>query len=401
MKPLLLLIFLLVRDLTGLAQDVFDGVITRAEALEEQATKRQRVAQFLTAQHLDGLLLSRVTNVAWATAGLADTHILLTAETGPAALLLLRDGRTFLVGPNTELSHLLAEDFAGMDVKPLGYDWFEGGPEGAPRPTLLAKNFPNQRLATDAPLGDLPVVDIAPLRYSLTPSELKKYRWVCRQSAEAVAAVCRKIQPGQTDHRIEALISDELLRRGLRPTVLLIGLDERLQAFFHYPPVGKTLKKYAFVNVCARRWGLVSSVGRYVHFGPTPAGLREEFIKSAEISARLEAASKPNARATDLARAVRGWYAEQGEPDGWKNIHFGGAIGYAEREWVATDTSPEVIQANQALAWNPFTRAALSFDTIFVHPDGHTEKLTELPNWPAIPIRVDGVIYRMPGVLVR
>lgn len=397
MKRTLLLAFLLAQGLAALAQAPFDGVITRAEALDEMAVKRQRVARFLTEKNLDGLLLSRVVNVAWATAGLVDSHILLTAETGPAALLLLRDGRSFVVGPNTELAHLTSEQLTGLDVKPLGYDWFEGDP----RPDLLSKNFPNQKLATDAPLGGLPVVDIAPLRYELTPSELKKYRWVCRQSAEAVATVCRKLKPGETDRQIEALTSDELLRRGLRPTVILIGVDERLQTFFHYPPVGKVLKKHAFVNVCARRWGLVSSVGRYVHFGPVPADLREEMIKSAEISARLEAASQPGARAADLARQAKNWYAEQGEPEGWKAIHFGGGIGYAEREWVATESSPEVIGPNQALAWNPFTRAALSFDTIFVHPDGRTEKLTELSTWPAIPIRVGDRVYRMPGILSR
>lgn len=397
MKRFLLIAFLLAQSLAGSTQDPFDGVISRAEALDEMAVKRQRVALFLTDKNLDGLLLSRVVNVAWATAGLVDSHILLTAETGPAALLLLRDGRAFVVGPNTELAHLTVEQLTGLDVKPLGYDWFEGDP----RPELLAKNFPNQKLATDAPLGTLPVLDVASLRYSLTPSELKKYRWVCRQSAEAVAAVCRKLKPGETDRQIEALTSDELLRRGLRPTVILIGLDERLHHFFHYPPVGKILKKHAFVNVCARRWGLVSSVGRYVHFGPVPADLREEMIKSAEISARLEAASQPGARAADLARQAKSWYAEQGQPEGWKAIHFGGGIGYAEREWVATESSPEVIGPNQALAWNPFTRAALSFDTIFVHPDGRTEKLTELSTWPAIPIRVGDRVYRMPGILSR
>jgi antitoxin VapB len=397
LNRVLLLALLLLPGLAAPAQDPFDGVITRAEALGEVALKRQRVAWFLAENNLDGLLLSRVVNVAWATAGLVDNHILLTAETGPAALLLLRDGRTFVVGPNTELAHLQAEQLTGLDVESLGYDWFEGDP----RAELLSKHFPNQKITTDAPLGSLPVVDIAPLRYELTPGELKKYRWVCRQSAEAVAAVCRKLRPGQTDRQIEALTSDELLRRGLRPTVILIGVDERLHQFFHYPPVGKVLKKHAFVNVCARRWGLVSSVGRYVYFGPVPADLRDELLKSAEISARLEAACKPGVTAAELARRVKTWYAEQGEPDGWKAIHFGGAIGYAEREWVATESSPAVIHANQALAWNPFTRAALSFDTIFVHPDGRTEKLTELPGWPAVPIRVEGIIYRMPGILAR
>jgi Xaa-Pro dipeptidase len=397
LKKYLLAAFLSVWAAWVEAQDPFDGVITRAEALDELATKRQRLTQFLTERNLDGLLLTRTANFSWATAGLADNHILITSELGAASLLLLRDGQTYLVGPKTELAHLLDEDFSGLNVQPLGYDWFAGDP----RPDLLARTFPNQRIGTDAALGTLPLVDIAPLRYELTPSEVKKYRWVCQQSAEAVAAVCRAIQPGQTDREIETLTSNELMRHGLRPTVLLIGVDERLERYYHYPPIGKKLEKHAFVNVCARRWGLVSSVGRYVHFGSVPAELQREMRHSAEISARQEAASKPGTRAADIARQVRGWYAERGYPEGHKTIHFGGGIGYAEREWVATETGTEAIRANQALAWNPFARAALSFDTILVHPDGTTEKLTELPGWPTIPVTVEGRTYRMPGILVR
>jgi Xaa-Pro aminopeptidase len=204
-----------------------------------------------------------------------------------------------------------------------------------------------------------------------------------------------------TDREIETMTSTELQNRGLRPTVILIGVDERLQKYYHYPTVGKVLKKHVFVNICAKRWGLTSSVGRYVHFGKPSAELENNMKKSAEISAKLEAATVAGATAADLFKKGQEWFAEAGLPDGWKTIHFGGGIGYAEREWVATPTSTEVIRPQTAYAWNPFTPAALSFDTIFLHADGHTEKLTEVAGWPVIPVKINGKTYRMPGILVR
>ena len=53
--------------------------VTRAELMEEIQEKLQRVHQFLLQQNLAGVLLSRVDNFSWLTAGIADNQIVITS----------------------------------------------------------------------------------------------------------------------------------------------------------------------------------------------------------------------------------------------------------------------------------------------------------------------------------
>ena len=53
--------------------------VTRAELMTEIQAKLQRVRDFLVQQQLAGVLLSRVDNFSWVTAGIADNHIVITS----------------------------------------------------------------------------------------------------------------------------------------------------------------------------------------------------------------------------------------------------------------------------------------------------------------------------------
>jgi antitoxin VapB len=189
------------------------------------------------------------------------------------------------------------------------------------------------------------------------------------------------------------------MKRGIRPTVLLMGVDDRVLRFRHTTPSDARLKKYAFVNVCARRWGLVISTGRFVHFGPLPGELRTRVRASANITAQYLAHSIPGARAGDLLAMAKTWFTENGFKGEMENHHQGGAIGYAEREWIATPGSPEVVHDRQAFAWNPIVRGALSFDTFIVYRD-RLENLNEAPGWPAIKVKAGRGEINLPDILV-
>lgn len=374
--------------------------MTRDEQMAEIQTKLQRVNGFLRQNKLDGLLLTKVNNFAWLTAGLGDNHILLTDPVGVASLLVMADGSQYVVASNTEIGHIREEELAGLGYQPAVYNWYDAADA---KEKAVRQITGTRAIGTDTDFAEFKNVEGAfnHLRYELTESELKRYRWVCRQSAEAVATVCRAIKPGMTDREIEAMTINECKRRGLMPTVVLIGLDERLYRYYHYPPVGKTLRKHAFVNICAKRWGLTSSVGRYVYFGNAPDSVRKQMRISADICARMQDATKPGTTAKQVFDRCKRAYAEHGQPDGWQPIHVGGAIGYAEREWVASDQLDETIQPRMAFAWNPFTRAALSFDTVWLRPDGTLENLTTLPGWPTVSVTVGQRIYAMPDLLIR
>ena len=376
--------------------------VTRQELLAEIDIKMNRVQNFLSEQHVAGLLLTRVNNFSWMTAGIADNEIVITSEVGAASLLIMNDGHKYVVGESGEVSRHAHEDLAGLNYESKGYDWYQD--QTVPDRKLeiiheLARGLP---IGTDVPYGDLKPVaaEFSRLRYELTEPEVKKYRWVGQQATEAVIAVCRQLHPGLSEREIEAMASNELMRRGLRPTVLLMGVDHRVSDYYHHAPTDLQLKNYAIVNVCARRWGLVASVARFVHFGPIDPDLKRKLQAAMKISAEYQANSKPGVSAGEMIDLAKKWYADEGFEGDWQAHHQGGAIGYAEREWIAAPGSKESILDHQAFAWNPIIRGTLSFDTILVYKE-HVENLTHTSDWPSVPIVIDGKTYQMPDILIR
>ena len=45
--------------------------------------------------------------------------------------------------------------------------------------------------------------------------------------------------------------------------------------------------------LCGRKWGLVCSITRLIHFGPIPEDLRERILATAQVNAALIEATRP------------------------------------------------------------------------------------------------------------
>jgi antitoxin VapB len=145
---------------------------------------------------------------------------------------------------------------------------------------------------------------------------------------------------------------------------------------------------------------LVASVGRFVHFGPVPEVLRLRINAAARISAEYQDHTRPGITGGEMLQLAKKWFAENGFEGYWENHHQGGAIGYAEREWIAVPDSSQVVHERQAFAWNPIIKGALSFDTVIAFRD-YVENITQTPDWPTIPVAIGSKTYAMPDVLVR
>jgi Xaa-Pro dipeptidase len=243
-------------------------------------------------------------------------------------------------------------------------------------------------------------VNISHLRYQMTGAEILKYRALGQQSAEAVEEVTRQIKPGMTERQIEAMISNALMQRGIRPTVLLIGSDDRIFRFRHALPSDRAVEKYAMVNICGKKWGLVSSVTRFVHFGALDAELKKRLHAAATVNSKYSHALTAGTKISEVFQRATEWYAELGFPGEWKLHHQGGATGYGEREYVITPDSTEVVLDHQAFAMNPTVQGAKAEDTIIVQGD-HTENLTSTKNWPQIKVKLDGREYASADILIQ
>ena len=380
-----------------------EALPSRAALTAEVAEKLSRVQKLLAEKKLGGLLISKVRNFSWLSGGLGDNHIVITSEDGAASLLVLADGRKFLVASNSEAARLETEDLAGLGFQLAQFRWYEDKQSPDQKRKLIDSLAAGKTIATDTPYGNLPMADSAALHDLQTPltnTELQKYRWLGKHTAEAVAAALARVKPGMSEREMEAIASDELLRRQIRPTVLLMGTDERIYKFRHAVPSDAVVKRYAMVNVCARRWGLVIAVTRFVHFGPIPADLAHRLESAARVGATMAQALKPGVTAKALFDVAKAAYKSVGFPDEWQAHHQGGAIGYEERDFLIHPSATESVHDRQAFAFNPSIAGAKVEDTI-VLIDGHVENLTATPTLPTLTVKVGGRSEMQPAIWVR
>lgn len=330
---------------------------TLAERKAEVEEKVRRVRGFLEREKLGGLLLSHVRNFAWLTAG-GDSYIVLGSPSGAGSLLVLADGRRFLLSPNNESLRLMHEELADLGFELREYKWFEDKIAPDRKLALLHKLAAGRPVATDLAYADLRLTEkeIAALRVPLMRGEIERLRWLGRETSAAVAEVARAVRPRMTERQMEAMTSNALLRRGIRPTVLLMGSDERIASYRHATPTDHKVRRYAMINVCGERWGLVVAVTRFVHFGALPKELARRAQAVARIDAAYLAHTVPGATADEILRAGMRAYELEGFPGDWEKHHQGGAIGYMERGWVSY---PSEMAAN-------FHRAIYAWTACFV-----------------------------------
>ena len=360
--------------------------------MTEFDNKQDRIQALLAERQLDALILQRVSSFAWATSGAA-SYVNTAATTGEATLLIT-PSRRHLITNNIEATRLekeekLAEQGWQFHVAP----WYEA-------PGTLAGLTRGSRLGADGPVPG--AVDLSPdlarLRANLTPIEGQRFRTLGRLCAEAIDGAVRAVRPGQTEYEISALLAREADRRGAQAIVNLIATDERVFNFRHPLPTGKELERYAMLVLCGRRWGLVCSVTRLVHFGPLPDELRRKAEAVAEIDATFLDATRPGQTLGQVFGRATAAYAETGFPDEWQWHHQGGPAGYEPREYIATPDSLDLVQAGQTYAWNPSIAGCKSEDTILVTDSG-TEVLTAIDGWPVLPADVGGLVYERPAIL--
>jgi Xaa-Pro aminopeptidase len=349
---------------------------------EEMQIKLSRIHGLLDKQEVEGLLLGRVSSFAWATCG-AESYVNTAATEGAASLLITRKHRYLLTNsieaPRMEQEFGLADQGWEFVVSP----WTEPQKE-------LDKLVAGMRLAGDMAFPGAKDVggEVARLRSSLTESEGERFRQLGQLCAGVMESAIQTVRPGMSEYQIAAAVSNEALGRGVQPIVNLIATDERVYRFRHPLPTDKKLEKYAMLVLCGRKWGLVCSITRLIHFGPVPNELKERILATSQVNADLIKTTRPGRTLGELFAQAQQSYARQGYPDEWKKHHQGGMAGYEPREFVALPDSQETVGEGQVFAWNPSITGAKVEDTILVGTTGN-EIITLTPSWPST--MIDGV----------
>lgn len=358
----------------------------------EIAEKESRVRKFLREHSLEALVLTTQANFAWFTCG-GENRVVNAAEGGVASAVITPDAK-YIVCDNIEALRIMEEEVGGQGFEFRTYDWWEGSL--ADEIGKLVKGS----IGCDTAIPGARSVggDIPPLRYSLTDQEIGRYRRLGEPTGECIADACREIEPGMTEHRIAGILGEKLISRGIIPNLILVATDERIEKFRHPIPSDKVLERYAMLVTCARKWGLIVSATRIVHFGPIPDELRRKHDAVMLVDAEMIAHTRPGTSMNYIFRKGMETYSRMHFAEEWKFHHQGGPTGYAGREYRAKPGVQESVRLNQAFAWNPSITGTKSEDTIIALAD-RTEIISAHGDWPMKSVEVESMTVPRPDML--
>jgi Xaa-Pro aminopeptidase len=243
------------------------------------------------------------------------------------------------------------------------------------------------------------VGEIAELRFSLIEPEMERYRKVGRYTEESIRTVCKLLKPGLTEDAIAGMLAEELYSRGVTPVVLLIAADERMEKFRHPINTDKRVEKSVMVVCCGRKWGLVVSCTRIVHFGELPSELRRKHDAVLKVDTALNLSTRVGEEIGSVVKKGIETYKEVEFDEEWKLHHQGGPTGYSPREFRAMPDERRTVLPNQAFAWNPSIAGTKSEDTILVTDEG-IEFLSLSLDWPMVEVEYRGEVVQREDILV-
>lgn len=362
----------------------------------EMKEKERRVREFLRLKGLKALLLKRQANFSWMTCG--GLNLVGIATEMGATSLLITDNSKFVISNNIEAPRMIEEEGLekqGFVIKT--FPWFEDQ-----EVSIVKELLGEGPLGSDAhfPNAQMMAEDIAKLRYSFTPDEQKRYRWLGKRVSIALEKTMMKTKKGEKESAVVGRLSKELWKDRIDPVTLMSAADDRISNFRHPIPTEKRIEKYLMVSVNARKWGLIVSLTRFVHFGKLPKELREKYEANVFIDCTMMAHTRPGIPAKEVLQKGMDAYHEKGYPEEWKLHHQGGSIGYTGRDYRVHFKTPDIIQENQAFTWNPSITGTKSEDTILATLKG-PEMITYPILYPTLSLSVAGISFTRPAILEK
>jgi Xaa-Pro dipeptidase len=358
--------------------------------------KEKRVRELIQSKGFAGVLLKRQANFSWMTGGGLNL-VGITTEVG-ATSLLITENEKYVISNNIEAPRMIHEEgleAQGFIVKT--YPWYEEQEhaivKGVVKEGLLGSDvpFPGAVTVTE---------EITRLRYSFTPEEAGRYRWLGERASLALERTLHETRKGEKESEVVGRLCRELWKDRIDPVTLMAAADERVFQFRHPIPTEKSVARYLMVSVNARKWGLIVSLTRFLHFGKLPGELKEKYLANVFIDCVFMAATRPGRPARQVLQRGIEAYREKGFPEEWKFHHQGGSIGYTGRDYRTNLNTQDIIQENQAFTWNPSLAGTKSEDTILASSKG-LEIITRPMSYPTLSMMVEGTSFVRPGILEK
>ncbi|MDA8441399.1 MAG: M24 family metallopeptidase [Peptococcaceae bacterium] len=344
---------------------------------EETSIKIQMIRSMLAHKDYQGVIVQSQLNLAWLTGGRFFVNI--ASQMGIGAIFIGPDCVELIVN-NVEGERLWHEEGVNRICEQVRtYPWYAEDEKDKLVQTLSE----GLRVANDEQLAE----EFLQMRLVLTPFEQKQYQILGRLAGEVVERTAQEFGRGETEYQIAARMAKASCELGMEPVVCLVGGDMRAKTYRHPLPTDNVVQDYALLVLSARKWGLVASVSRAVHFGRISAELAAKQQAVIEVDAAMLAATRRGVSLGSVFKIGQDAYARAGFPGEWQYHHQGGIAGYQSREAKATPDATRLIQTGQALAWNPTIQGAKSEDTVLLTEQG-LQMLTFSGNFPSQKVRV-------------
>ncbi len=328
--------------------------------------KKKRIRTLLDSLNLDAILLKRQCNFSWITCG-ATNQVSIATETGAASILITPE-QYYVICNNIEAPRIEKEEkLIEQGYKIRTFKWYEDREE-----KMISEIIRGGKIGCDI---DFPrtrniAKDLNPLRYSLTPEEVERYKEVGYLASKAIEETALTIKPGDKECEIIGRLAERLWANHLDYITTFCAADERIDNFRHPLATEKEVNQRVMLCVNARKWGLIISLTRFVQFGKIPEEIKKKYRDNVYIDCVMMANTKPGKPVVEAFKKGLEMYKELGYPEEYQLHHQGGAIGYTGRDYRVNFQTNEIIQENQGFAWNPSITGSKSEDTMLATSDG-------------------------------
>jgi len=371
-------------------ESLFSNASDRRADIE---AKMARTSNLIQESGCEGLLILEPENFSWLTSGATDRALPYPAG---APVLYCNGDNRWLIASNVDSQRLFDEELEGLGFQLKEWPWHWG------RDQLLADLCQNRRLACDRPLADTKLLadGLRRLRLVLTPYDQACYRALGQMISHALEATCRTLAPGETEREIAGQICHRLIHRGVQPLHVGVAADGRSR---HYRLFGYTsvpVQSYALLTVTGRKYGLVATATRAVHFGALSQEYRQDLSAVCRVSASYLASTWPDAVPREILLAGRRIYLLSGYEHEWTLGPQGQVTGRAPVEVMLSAQTTDLFQPGWAVCWNAHAGAVASCDTFLITDQGPRE-ITPTESWPLKRIRIQGADFVRPDILQR
>ena len=174
-----------------------ETLVSESDWNSELEAKHNQLVEWMKVNRLGGVLLRRSENIAWITGSAVELRVLTPCETGVGSVLVTAEGKRYYFTSENEGPRLHDEEFGALDFEPVLFPWWADDTANA------AAKLANGPLGSDSP-GAATQVSLAPLRASLSESEIARYRWLGAETAAATVEALHQVEPGLSEYDLRS-----------------------------------------------------------------------------------------------------------------------------------------------------------------------------------------------------